>query len=135
MIERGSQVSPAPDRTFADPHQVIADLRRALAECEAERDAALAREAATAEVLGVINSSPGDLAAVFDAILEKAMHLCEASFGTLRTYDGVHFHPAATRGVPSAFVEFLASNPQVSTPGTIGGRIVSGAPVVHIIDL
>ena len=135
-------MSATPDNTLANPDQWIADLERELAECKAERneykaerDEALAREAATAEVLQVINSSPGDLAPVFDAILEKAMRLCDASFGTLRTYDGEHFHRAATRGVPSAFADFLAANPQVSTPGTIGGRIVSGAPVVHIVDL
>ena len=54
-------MSATPDSTLADS---IADLRRKLAECEAERDAALAREAATTEVLGVINSSPGGLAPV-----------------------------------------------------------------------
>jgi hypothetical protein len=95
---------PEPRLKLGDCSRTIADLRRELAECKAERDAALAREVATAEVLHVINSSSGDLAPVFDAMLDRAIRLCEATHGHLFTYDGERFHSSAARG-DSRYIE------------------------------
>jgi hypothetical protein len=76
-------MSARPPDQLRDPSQTIADLRRELDECAADRDEALAREAVLAEVLAVVNRSSGDPQPVFEAILEKATHLCAAAFGIL----------------------------------------------------
>ena len=123
---------PTPDSTLADPQEINADLQRQLAECRAARDEALARETAMADVLRVINSSPGDLASVFDAMLDRALRLCEASFGNVVTYDGERIDTAAHRGVSSAYREFLLTGPREPGPHGLIASFLGGAAFVHI---
>ena len=134
-------MSATPDSTLADPQQIIADLKRQLAESDAERDQlrserdeALEQQTATAEVLQVINSSPGDLAPVFDAMLEKTLRLCEAAHGNFLTYDGEVFHQAAFRGEPQ-FAEYRRQQGPLR-PAEIGqlARVVQGRGTLHRID-
>jgi len=130
-----------PRNTLNDPQQIVADLQRKLAERTAERDEALRerdealqRETATAEVLGVINSSPGDLKPVFDAMLEKALRFCEATHGTLRTFDGENFHlAAAAHGEALAFPGRDRLRP--GGPSSLFRRFIDGEQIVHLTDV
>src|SRR6516162_3715025 len=139
---RGPQMSATPDSRLADSEQLIADLQRQLAEreaelaeCKAERDEALQRETATAEVLGVINSSPGDLTPVFEAIIEKAMRLCEATHGAIFTYDGDLFHVAAMHSDPRLVGWHQQLGPFRPPADTGAGRISRGERLVHTADV
>jgi GAF domain-containing protein len=110
----------------ADPSQVIADLRR-------ERDEALAREAAIAEVLQVINSSPGDLTPVFDAILEKAQRVCGVDHAALELYDGERMHAVAVHGASETFAETLRSGyPATDSPAA--RALLEGARFAQVTD-
>ena len=127
-------MSATPDSTLADSSRTIADLRRKLAECEAERDAALAREAATTEVLGVINSSPGDLAPVFDAMLERAMRLCWAAFGVFAIFEEEHYQVVATNGLPRGLAEFVRQAVRIH-PGSMPDRLRHGENTIQVPDI
>jgi GAF domain-containing protein len=93
----------------------------------------LQQQTATAEVLSVINSSPGDLQPVFDMMLEKATALCEAPVGTLWLYDGQHLNPVAIRGALPGLAAFLHTGPHAPNP--VQQRQLSGEGTIHLTDL
>jgi GAF domain-containing protein/sensor histidine kinase YesM len=95
----------------------------------------LARQTATAEVLQVINSSSGDLKPVFDAMVDKAMVLCEASFGMFNAFEGERFRTVSALGVPEAYARFLEADPPQPGPGSGPARLMAGDDVSHIVDL
>ena len=151
-------MSATRDSTLHDPKAIIIDLQRQLADVQrtldertaerdatqrrlaertAERDEALAREAATTEVLQVINSSPGDLAPVFDAMLEKALRLCDGVQGSLLTFDGGRPRLAVARGLSAEFVEVLREEWERRGPSEHHpmSRLMRGERVVQILDL
>ena len=98
-----------------------------------ERDEALAQQAATADVLQTISSSPGNLDTVLETILANATRLCEANFGVLLLYEGAQFRVAAAHNPPPAFAELRRRQPEIRSSGLVA-RVAVTKQLLHIAD-
>jgi GAF domain-containing protein len=126
--------------TFADQAAIaIENVRLFEAEQQRTRELteSLEQQTATAEVLSVISTSPGDLAPVFDAMLKSATRLCEANFGTLFLRDGGALRLVA-RHVPAegrAFFELGSQLVLADNDGHPLVRVLETKSVFHLADL
>src|ERR1700746_1838478 len=82
-----------------------------------QRDEALEREKATAEVLRVISSSPGELGTVFQTMLVNATKVCDATFGNLTLWEGDGFRAVAVHG-ETAFTERRKQQAEINLVGS-----------------
>jgi two-component system, NtrC family, sensor kinase len=143
LFLRRTEVLPFTDKqielltTFAD-QAVIAIENVRLFEAEQQRTAELSesleQQTATAEVLRIISSSPGELEPVFDAMLENATRICQAQFGTLNLYDGNAFRNVALHNPPPQFAKRLG---EIIRPHPESGlaQVARTRQIAHIEDL
>jgi two-component system, NtrC family, sensor kinase len=126
-------------KTFAD-QAVIAIENVRLFEAERARtrelSESLEQQTATSEVLQVISRSPGQLEPVFKAMLENAVRICEAKFGTMFLREGDAFRTVALHNAPPAYAELRRRNPVIHPhPKSALARLVASRQVVHIADI
>ena len=138
------QVRPFTDKqielltTFADQAVIAIENVRLFDEVQArtrELSEALEQQTATSEVLRVISSSPGELAPVFQTMLENATHICDAKFGVMWLCEDGGFRSVALHG-PAAHVQERRREPLIyPEPKTPLRRIALTRQIVHITDI
>lgn len=130
--------APKPGRRPADVAQTAvahSASEATVAQLQDEIARAAKQLAAASEVLRIINSSPGKLEPVFQAMLEKAVCICGAQFGTLFRLNGDRFEFVAEVGAPEEFAKFQRQRgffPPL--PGTILEKVLFTKTVAHIDD-
>src|SRR5262249_15330214 len=145
MALQRSTVQPFTDKqielaeTFADQAVIAIENVRLFDEVQArtrELSEALEQQTATAEVLRVISSSPGELEPVFQAMLENATRLCEADSAALGLCEGADVRRVARYNAPAALLEQMERDP-IFRPGPASGvgRSIRLKQVVQVPDI
>src|SRR5262245_24226755 len=123
---------------FAKQAVIAIDNARLLNELRQRTDdltEALEQQTATSEVLQVISSSPGELAPVFQAMLENATRICGAKYGVMFRFDGEAFYPMAMVNTPPALTNFLQQRGRfIPESGNGLHRVWTSKKAVHTLD-
>ena len=102
----------------------------------ASSPSSLQQQTATADVLRIISSSPGELEPVFQAMLANATRICEAKFGTLFFREGDTFRRVATHNAPPNYAAFIANEPLVHRRRSRSlDRLIETKKAVHVADM
>ena len=142
MQRRGGSEQPVkgqsanrPEARNAPTAQVpTADLQEQLDLRTRERDEALEREAATAEVLKVISRSTFDLKAVLETLVRSAGKLCQAENVQIFLRDGEFYQLAADNGFSPEYQQYVREHPIRPGRGTLVARTALGVVPVQIPD-
>ena len=97
-----------------------------------ERDEALEQQTATSEVLQIISSARGDLQSVFTAMLEKAVRMCDATFGNIYRWQEGALHLVASHNTPPALAEARRRLPLV--PYQLPNHVLDAATTKEYIE-
>jgi signal transduction histidine kinase len=137
ILVRRPEVRPFTDKqialvqTFADQAVIAIENTRLLNELRES----LQQQTATADVLKVISSSPGALTPVFDAMLQNAVSICGAKFGTMFRFDGDVAYVVAMLNLPPALDEYLRQRGRRQpAPGSDLEKVLKLKQVIHTID-
>ena len=95
----------------------------------------LEQQTATADVLRVISSSPGELKPVFEAMLQNAVRICDAQFGNLALLEGDGFRFVAQHGAPPKYRDARQREPFVRANSRNLDRVIKTKQAVHVADV
>jgi two-component system, NtrC family, sensor kinase len=124
--------------TFADQAVIAIENVRLFDEVTARtRDLSesLEQQTATSEVLGAISSSLEELAPLFQKILENAVRVCGAKFGTLNLYDGEKYDAVAAYNVPTEFAKTQLNKQFIAHPKSALGTVAATHRPFHVEDI
>jgi GAF domain-containing protein/anti-sigma regulatory factor (Ser/Thr protein kinase) len=124
--------------TFADQAVIAIENTRLFEEVQTrtrELTESLEQQMATSNVLSAISCSPGDLEPVFAAMLQNAVRICDAKFGTLSLYDGDAYQNVTLHNVPTGLVEARLRESFRPHPKSSMARVAATKETSHIHDL
>ena len=125
-------------KTYADQAVIAIQNVRLFNELQARtRDLqeSLQQQTATSEVLQIISTSPGDLAPVFDKMLENAVRVCGAEFGSMLLLEDGLVRQVARYNAPPALVAARGDGAYPPPPRSVLATAIESKNVAQTADL